>query len=415
MDDAGRLDLAEHVRPGDRVVVGQVSAEPRALAAGLAAARPRIGPFETFVGTVLSDSFDGAPADTAFASYGAMGRAAGLARRCRFEVWPIHYSALETGFATGAIRADVVLIQLVRGPTGLAAALAHDYVLAAARRARVVVAEINAGAPWCAGGEVGPDLRIDAVIETEAEPVALAAAPIGPVERAIAAHAAALVPDRATVQVGIGAIPEAIVAALGDHRDLGIHTGALGDALTRLVETGVVTNAHKTIEPGSTITNTVVGSRPTFDILRRDSAVRLRPAAHTHAASVLARQERFVAINSAIEVDLLGQINAETVDGRPVGGAGGLVDFSRGAATAPGGRAIVALRSTDRTGKRSRIVPRLETVTIARTDVDTVVTEHGVAELRHLGPSARARALIAVAHPDHREALSRALAEGGLA
>ncbi len=409
--DAATLDLAGFIRPGDRVVVGQVSAEPQTLAEALPAAFAAAGPFETFLGTVVSGSFDTVPAEMRFAGYGAMGKVSRLARRGQLDVWPLHYGALEAGFASGAIRADVVLIQLARRRGGFCATLANDYVLAAARRARCVIAEVNARAPWCAGAEIGAELRIDAIVETDREPVSVPAAVPGETERAIARHIAALVPDGATIQIGIGAIPDAVLDGLGQHRELGIHSGVFGDRMAGLLASGVFTNARKSVDAGLTVANVVVGSRPAFEALDGNAAIRLAPAAHTHSHSVLARQERMVAINAAMEVDLSGQVNAELADGSPVGGAGGLCDFTRGAAASKGGRAIVALRATDRTGQISRIVPRVQAVTLARTDIDTVVTEYGVAELRHRSAAERARALIAIAAPRHRETLERSLTE----
>ncbi len=410
--EAEALDLAAFIRPGDRVLCGQVSAEPQTLAAALPAALGAAGPFETFLGTVTSTSFDAAPAEMRFAGYGAMGRASRLARRRQLDVWPLHYGALEAGFASGRIRADVVLLQLAAGPGGLCATLANDYVLAAARQARCVIAEVSSRAPWCVGAEIAPGLRIDALVETEREPVSSPATAAGEVERAIAGHVAALVPDGATIQIGIGAIPDAILDGFADHRELGIHSGVFGDRMAELIAGGVFTDARKTVDRGQAVANVVVGSRRAFDMLDRNDAIRLRPAAHTHAHSVLARQERMTAINAAIEVDLSGQINAETADGAPVGGAGGMCDFIRGARASQGGRAIVALRATDRTGKVSRIVPRVAAVTVARTDADTIVTEYGIAELAHRSDAERARALIGIAAPQHREMLERSLREG---
>lgn len=408
---AEALDLAAFIRPGDRVLCGQVSAEPQTLAAALPVAFQSVGPFETFLGTVTSTSFDAVSAAMSFAGYGAMGRATRLARRGRLDVWPLHYGALEAGFGSGRIRADVVLLQLAEETGGLCATLANDYVLAAARHARCVIAEVNARAPWCVGTEIAPGFRIDAIVESDREPVSTPAVATGEVEHAIAGHVAALIPDGATIQIGIGAIPDAILDGLSGHRDLGIHSGVFGDRMAALMAKGVFSNARKSVDRGRAIANVVVGSRPSFDTIDRNDAIRLHPAAHTHAHSVLAQQERMTAINAAIEVDLSGQINAETADRAPVGGAGGLCDFMRGARASQGGRGIVALRATDRTGTISRIVPQVESVTIARTDADTIVTEYGVAELAHRSAAERARALIAIAAPQHREMLDRSLRE----
>lgn len=403
------LDLARFIRAGDRVLCGQGCAEPLALTAALAALDP---PVELFVGPLFSDSF-AEPGRLRFSSYGAMGRASRLARCGRLEVLPLHYGALGAAFANGDMRADVVLIQLACGPQGYAAALANDYVLAAARRARWVIAEINRRAPWCRGAELDTAIRLDVVVETDRDLVALEPAAIGEAERAIARYIAGLVPDRATLQVGIGAIPDAALSELAGHRDLGVHSGMIGDRVAALVENGVVTNAHKSVDPGLTVSNTAFGTSRLCRFIDDNPAVRLMPASHTHSPSVLAAQDRMIAINAAIQVDLTGQVNAELADGAPVGGVGGLADFTRGARAAQGGQAIVALRSTDRSGAVSRIVPRVAAVTLARSDADTVVTEHGVARLAGLGLTERARALIAIAAPQHREALERSL--GGMA
>lgn len=406
-------DLSAFILPGDRVLCAQTCAEPSLLAAALPAAHAAVGPFETFLGTLVSTSFDDAPKAMAFAGYGAMGRAARLARQGRLDVWPLHYGALEAGFASGAIRADVVLLQLAEGPGGYCATLANDYVLAAARHARCVVAQVNARAPWCVGSELDPDLRIDAMVEVDTDLVEAPSAPSGETEAAIARHVAGLVPDGATIQIGVGTLPDAVLDALADHRDLGVHSGVLAGRMSGLIARGVVTNARKSLEPGISVGNLVIGGRELFDLIDGNPAFALRPAAHTHGLGTLARQERLITINSAIEVDLRGQVNAERADGRPVGGTGGLVDFTRGARLAPKGRAILAVRATDRGGSRSRIVPQVEAVTIGRADVDTIVTEFGVAELAHLGAADRARALIAIAAPQHREMLERSLHEGG--
>lgn len=407
--DAAALDLAAFIRPGDRVLCAQTCAEPSLLAAALPAAHAEVGPFETFVGTLLSKSFDEAPETMSFASYGAMGRATRLARQGQLDVWPLHYSALEAGFASGAIRADVVLLHLARGPGGYSATLANDYVLAAARLARCVIAQVNARAPWCVGAELAPEFRIDAVAEADTALVEVPSTPSGETEAAIARRVAALIPDGATIQIGVGTLPDAVLAALEGHRDLGIHSGVLSDRMAGLIARGVVTNARKSLEPGISVGNVVIATRQLFDMIDGDRTFALRPASHTHAIGTLARQERLIAINAATEVDLLGQVNAERTDGRPMGGIGGLVDFTRGARLAPKGRAIVALRSTDRSGERSRIVRRAEAVTIGRADVDTIVTEFGVAELANLGVAERARALIAIAAPQHRDMLERSL------
>lgn len=403
--------LAELVRPGDRVVLSQGCAEPQSLCAALVEAHESVGPFETFVGPLFSTAFDNAPG-MRFSSYGTMGRAARLALAGRLDVLPLHYSELCTAFTSGALRADVVLLQLARAPHGaLTATLSNDYAVAAARHARTVVAEVNRQAPWSPGAALPHDLRLDMIIETDRAPLNLPTAPQGAAEAAIAQHVADLVPDGATVQTGIGALPDAILSALGGHRDLGVHSGLISDGVMDLIQRGAVTNTRKTMDVGVTVTNTVFGSPDLYRFVNGNEAVRLAPGVYTHSHAVLAAQSKLVAINSALEVDLGGNVNAERMDGAPIGGTGGLVDFMRGARASEGGLAITVLRASDRTGKISRIVPRTAAVTAAKTDTDVVVTEHGAARIRHLGGRERAEALIAIAPPAARDELWRALVD----
>jgi acyl-CoA hydrolase len=414
--EAGPFRLADVIRQGDRVLLAQGCAEPQTLSEQLVAAHRDVGRFESFVGPLFSTALDrGVDEGMRLASYGAMGRTSRFARAGLLEVWPLHYSALTEGFASGALVADVVLLQLARGPNGrLGATLANDYAIAAARRARCVVAEINAKAPWCEGGELEPGFRVDVAIESDRPLVLPPRSAPSEVEAAIAANVAALIPDRATLQLGIGAIPDAVLAALASHRDLGVHSGLITDGVVDLIEAGVITNAAKSRDLGVTVTNTAFGSEKLHRLLDRNKAVRLAPASYTHAAAVLACHRQLVAVNSALEVDLAGNINAELVDGVAVGGTGGIVDFVRGARAAPGGQAVIALRATDRTGEISRIVPKVAAVTVPKSDADVVVTEFGVARLRNLGAAGRAKALVAVAAPRRREGLMRSLREAGL-
>jgi acyl-CoA hydrolase len=207
----------------------------------------------------------------------------------------------------------------------------------------------------------------------------------------------------------VGSLPEAILRRLGGARDLGLHSGMICDPIVDLVEGGAMTGLRKPTDTGLIVTGHAIGSQRLFDFLAASDAVRLAPVSYTHRPETLARIGRFVAINGAVEVDLTGQVNAEVAGGRHLGAVGGQVDFLRGAA-ANGGVAVVALPSVTRSGA-SRIVPQLSgPVTTARSDVDAIVTEHGVARLRGLGLEERAEALIAVAAPEHRDALARAAA-----
>jgi acetyl-CoA hydrolase len=216
------------------------------------------------------------------------------------------------------------------------------------------------------------------------------------------------------MQFGVGGTPDAVLAALGDKHDLGVHSGLISDAVVDLFEAGVVTNARKPIDTGLTVTGTIVGSDALYRWAHRNPSLLMQPVSYTHNPRVLSSFDNFFAINAAIEVDLGGQINAETIDGTYIGAVGGQGAFARAGAAARHGRSIIAVPSTAAGGTISRIVARLgdAVTTTPRADADLVVTEHGVADLRGATLSERAERLIAVADPAHRDALRRGVAAG---
>ena len=408
--DIGSVDFATIVRPGDRVLVGQGAAEPLTLTKQLVAQKDRIGPFEIFLGPLYSDTFAAErTVGIRFSSYGAIGRAVSLSRSGRLDIVRQPYGALAEAFASGALRADVVLIQLAASLSGglLSFGLANDYLVVAARRARMVVAEINRDVPWTHGAEVPADFPLHLCVQAAYPPLNIASSPLSDTERRIAAHAAGLVPNGAVLQFGVGAVPDAILAGLTQHRDLGIHSGLMTERGLDLIERGAVTNASKTFDRGVTVAN-ILFATPRLRAYAHDNpAVRVAPPSYTHGLPVLRRIEKFTAINSAIEVDLAGRINSETADGSYLGAIGGLRDFIAGANAAQGGRAIIALPATARSGQ-SRIVADVATVSVEGDAVDAVVTEWGVAELRGCDLQERARRMIAIAAPEFREDLARA-------
>ncbi|MER3421393.1 MAG: hypothetical protein C4290_13100 [Chloroflexota bacterium] len=283
-----------------------------------------------------------------------------------------------------------------------------------ARRAPLVIGEINPRCPRTHGEGFLHVTDIDLAVEVDHPPVEAPPAPVGEVERAIGRHVAALVPDGATIQIGIGAVPQAILEALADRRDLGVHSGMLCDGMVPLVERGVITGACKSLDPYKLAAGEAIGSQVLFDFVHDNPGVRMLPARLSHGLEYLRGQERFVAINSALEVDLTGQVNAEWLAGRQVSGLGGSFDFLEAAMHAPGGISIVALPATAAGGTVSRIVPALAAgtaVTAPRYAVDYVVTEFGVADLRVKPLRQRAEALIAVAHPTVRQELMDALSK----
>jgi acetyl-CoA hydrolase len=276
-------------------------------------------------------------------------------------------------------------------------------------RARVVIAEINDRVPFTYGDVTLPASRITCAVQVSRPPVQVLPAKIGETDQAIARIVANYIDDGAVLQVGIGAVPDAILRLLHDRRDLGVHSGMLGDSIVDLVEAGVVNNARKPFDVGVSVTTALIGTQRLYDYAHDNTRIAVRSSPYTHDAGILSKLPKLVTINSAVEVDLTGQVNAEQSGSQYVGGTGGQVDFVRAGARSPGGHSIIALPATAKDGKISRITVNLSgPVTTARSDVDVIVTELGAAELKGQTLAERARRLINIAHPDFREELSRA-------
>jgi acyl-CoA hydrolase len=406
------LDLARYIRPGDGIWWGQAGAEPEPLVNALLDQADSIGPVRAFMGMTWNERFaDGLPDSLTVLSYGGLGQLRRLSRRGSLQVVPCNYSALPRLFARGLLPADVGLVQ-VSAPDSdglVSLGIGVEYVADALPHARTLIAEVNQRMPRTAGTPRLPLSLFSATVETDRPLREAPAREPDAVDRAIGALVAGLVRDGDTLQVGVGALPNAILSALSGHADLGIHSGMITDGVLDLVEAGAVTGAKKEIDPGLVVTGAALGSSTMYDKLAR-FPVEFRPASYTHNPAVLARLRSLVAVNSAIEVDLLGQVGAELAGGVHVGAVGGQADFSR-AASLTGARSVIALRSEFRTG--STIVPALSggVVTTGRADVDAVVTEHGVALLTGCTVDERARRLIEIAAPRYRESLERSLSE----
>lgn len=411
--DLQSLDFAGIIRPGDTVMWGQATAEPVPLTQALMAQRHAIGHFKVFLGMTNSDTLKPEYADCiAFSSYCGTGGNRALVKASKLDILPCHYSQLPELILSGRLKIDVLMLQLAPADKNgnYSFGIAHEFLVQAIDAARVVIAEINDQAPWTYGERPVRDGDLDYIVRTSRTPLEIFQPQPGEAELAIARHVAGLIEDGATLQFGLGAMPEAILAALGDRRDLGIHSGTIGDTVADLTQAGVITNARKSIDPGLTVTGMMMGTRRLHDFAHRNAAVQFRSTIYAHNADVLARIDRFVALNSAVEVDLTGQINAEVAGGIYIGAVGGALDFLRGASRSKGGLPIVALPSTaGGTGKRAgRIVARLSgPVSTPRSDAGIIATEYGIADLRGQVLSERKRRMIAIAHPDFREQLER--------
>lgn len=302
---------------------------------------------------------------------------------------------------------DVALIQACRDHNGeLRVAANVDFAAAAcADPSTRVIVLINTGFVAPVGAPLVDVERVSDFVAGGVRVPTLPAARIDKTAKQIGAWVASLIRDGDCLQTGIGAIPAAVLAALGEKRDLGLHGGLIDDAMLRLIEAGVVTGARKAVDHKQHVAGMVLGSDSIYPALARRPDVVLRGADHTHEVGVISQIDQFVSINSAVQIDLMGQVNGEFAGGRQISGTGGSVDFMRAARSSSGGRSIVALPATARAGTVSRIVAEVELVTALRTDTDFVVTEYGIAELRDKSLAERGRAIAAIAAPEFRAGL----------
>ncbi len=410
------LRFSDCLQPGDVIGWPQGPGEPLALTEALVAQRAQLASPGLLFGLTQSDTLRPELAES-FALHALNG--AGSSRRvtAQAEIHPGHVSQIPGLLRCGALPLDVALIQVVPMERGMySLGVISDFTQAMVARARVVIALLNPALPTTGGDAVVRAEDIDLLVESDTRIIDLPDPVPSDVERAVARQVAQRIPDRATVQLGVGTLPAAVAEALMQHRALGVHSGEVSDVLVDLVQAGVVTNAHKGRNAGKTVTGGLFGTQRLRDFAATSGLVAMRNAEYTHHLAVTSALAQFHTINSAIEIDLSGQVNAEIAGGRYLGAVGGQVDFVRAGMASRGGRSIIAFPSPTPDGTPSRIVASLagRPVTTARSDVDLIVTEYGAADLRGCGLHERARRLVAIAHPEHRDALQAQL-QGELA
>jgi acyl-CoA hydrolase len=374
------VDLASVVRPGDGIVIGQACAEPQTLLEALVAQRAALSGCKLFLGASYSGIVKPEHADhLRLSTYCGIGRNRALADAGAIGILPIPYSHIARLIRARAIACDVVMVQVSapnsRGEYSLG--LAADYLIPAIETARAVIAEVNEQVPWTHGERVLRESDF-ALVERGSRPPASPPAPkVAGIEDAIGRHAAGWIPEHATLEFGIGALPDAVCASLKDHRGLSVHSGTVGDGVLAL-------------EPRRIDCAMLIGSPRLFAFARENERVRLRSSEYTHGPRPLAAIERFVAINSAVEVDFTGQVNSEVANGSYVGAVGGAPDFARAASQSPGGVSIIVIPA-------ARVVERLSgPVTVGRSDAGVVVTERGAADVRGCTLVERERRLRAI-------------------
>ncbi len=373
------VDLSSVVRPGDGIIWGQACAEPQTLVESLVAQRAQLSGVGAFLGSNYSGIVKPEHADhLRLTSYCGTARNRALADAGVLDILPAPYSQLGALIRGGRIRADVVMLQVsppnAKGEYSLG--LGVEYLAPALEKARAVIAEINDQVPWT---WTEPLLRAEdfsLLVRSSRPPVRVDFKP-GAIDAAVAGHAAAYIPEGATLECGIGSLPNAVLAALKGRRGLAVHTGAICEAVTDL-------------DPVSCTGGALMGSPRLFDWARGNPRLRLRSSEHTHGAAILAGIERFVAINSAVEVDLTGQVNGEVAGGSYVGAVGGALAFVRAANQSPGGVSITVLPA-------KRVVERLSgPVSTPRSEAGVIVTERGAADMRGCTLRERERRLRAI-------------------
>ena len=414
--DESALDLTRWIRPDDMVTWTQGTGEPTTLTESLVRQRHVLGGIRAFMGTNFGNTVRPEHADAiSFTSIGAMGRNKSFCKAGVLEIVPCHVTDMPRLFERRIIPIDVALIQLSTELDGrFSFGAVSSYLSAAMAGARVIIAEVNDKAPWTHSIMPFDASCIDLVVRTSRPLLQIPTVDATPLDHAIASHVVPFIRDGAILQIGVGAMPSAVLSGLRGHRHIGIHSGAIGDSvLTDLIETGVVDNSTKPFDVGVSVTGTMFGTDRLYSFAHNNPQLRVDAAGYTHDPARTSRFESFVTINSAVEVDLTGQINAETAGCEYLGTIGGQGDFIRGAFASKHGRSIIALPSTavdkELGSSISRIVTQIGTgvTTTARADADIVATEFGAAELRGRTISERVRAMIAIAHPDHREQLQR--------
>ena len=402
------------ITSGMRVCIGSSAGVPRVLEQALIARAPDLRDVEIVHCLALGGAEYLAPAYADSFRHRALfigDNARAAVREGRADFVPVFLSEIPGLFRNGTLPIDIALIQVSRPD-------AHGYcsfgvevgiTKPAAHAAAIVIAEVNAQMPRVFGDSFIHLRDIDRLVETDYALPLMERGPLGEAQTRMGKYIAELIPDGATLQLGIGSIPDAVLHHLVDHRDLGIHSELFSDGVIELVERGVITGEQKTLHRGKLVSGMALGSRCLYDFVHDNALIELHPTDYVNDPYVIAKHDNMIAINSAIEVDLTGQVCADSIGPEFYSGIGGQVDFIRGAARSRGGKPIIALPSTARQDTLSRIVTQLKPgagVVTSRGDVHYVVTEYGVASLHGRSIRERAQALIRIAHPKFRDELA---------
>ncbi len=405
-------EAVKHIKSGDRVVFGHAVAEPSEIADAMVRAKDSYRDVEIVHMVCMGKGDYAKPGMEAHFRHNAL--FVGAATRDavnggRGDFTPCHFSDIPSLFTDGYLPADVACIQVSPPMDGFCSlGVSVDYTRAAVQSAKLVIAEVNPNMPRTAGESQLHVKDIDWFVPVDRPLIELCPPQLTDVEKAIGAHCASLVKDGATLQLGIGSLPDAVLAALTDKNDLGIHSEMISDGVMHLMERGVINNSKKTLHKGYCVVTFLMGTRRLYDFVNNNQDVRMYTVDYVNNPYVIAQNDNMMSINACVQVDLMGQVASESIGLKQISAVGGQTDFVRGANLSRGGRSIIAMPSTAAGGKISKIVPLLDTgatVTTHRADVNTIVTEFGIAELKGRTLRERAAALIRIAHPNFQDSL----------
>lgn len=405
-------EAAGKVKSGDRVVLGHAVGEPAAVIEEMVAHKENYKDVEIVHMVAMGKAGYAKPGMEGHFRHNAIfvgGTTRDAVASGRGDFTPCFFSEVPKLFRT-SLPVDVALIQVTPPDEHgyCSFGVSNDYTKPAAECAKLVIAEVNDQMPRTMGDCFIHISEIDYVVESSHPVIELKPARIGEVERAIGENCASLIEDGATLQLGIGAIPDAVLLFLKDKKDLGIHSEMISDGVVELVEAGVITNKAKTIHPGKIVVTFLMGTKKLYDFANNNAMLEMYPVDYVNDPTVIMKNNKMVSINSCVQVDLMGQVASESVGLKQISGVGGQLDFVRGSNMCKDGKSIIAMPATAAKGTVSKIVPLLDegaAVTTSRNDVDYVVTEFGIAHLKGKNLRERARALINIAHPNFREGL----------
>lgn len=405
-------EAISHIQPGDHLVIAGMAAEPQSLVQEMMGQRGRLCDITIYTSFPIGEPLYGSR-DTLgsfFIKTFSVGSLRGAIERKQASYLPCHFSEISSLFSDKTLLLDVALIQVTPPDKDgyCSFGISIEYYPEVVAAAHLVIAEVNAQMPRTHGDSMIHESAFNFVVENEHPLPEYIISPPGEAERAIAEYCAQIIPDEAVLQFGPGEIHSAILLGLLNKNDLGIHSGLINDSVIEMAKKGSLTGKSKTINREKIVCTSAIGTRKLYDFIDDNPSVEFYPASYTHNISVLKKVNGFISLNVALQVDLLGQVNSETVDGALVNGVGGMMDFIHGAKASEGGKVIFCFPSTVKGGKVSRIVPYLSPgspVTTTRADIDYLVSEFGIAKLTGKTVRERAEAICDIAHPDFREQL----------